>query len=175
MRQLATILILLTTMLTCAPAKETTETASLITLRIKTTETKWKKDDGDHVSTQGRKTKKTNYELTLQNESQANFSDVRAEYCIYREREQKGKEDYIQVIAKKEPLEALNASETKTISLGNPMSFEISKNGFLNEVVGVRVKIYFSDNEDADIVKEISYPSSLSARRFPWQAPETSE
>ena len=141
---------------------------SSFTITTKTTETKWKEDDG---KVDGREKKETHYRITLENKSSVKITGLRMDCCIYRDRKN-SKGEYISTDSYSKEIGTITPSGTENATTGVKVSSKVPDSGFLNEVLGIRAKIYLPMEDEQEIVREIQLPESLSEEKHPWQDPE---
>jgi len=138
-------------------------------LSLNKTETEWEEDD---EIVDGRLKKWAHYRLTLRNNSQEKLTGLRVEHCTYRDRDNYSEGGYISTYSYGRRIGSINPGTTVDVSTGYNASYKSPDNDYVNEVLGMRIRVYLPMSDGKDVMREISFPESLSEEDCPWQDPE---
>lgn len=145
--------------------KESTflDPASFI-IRTTIKESKWINDD-DIVA--GRERKNSLSFIHLTNQTPHRLTGIRMEHCIYRDRKM-GEKEYISAGFYSKHIGTLPSSSKSTILTDSFISFRIDSRDILNEVLGMRARVYLPLKGGREAMREICFPDSLSNEKYPW-------
>jgi hypothetical protein len=141
---------------------------SVFRILVRKEEADWKTAGKVGFSGGSRKSKTTRYTLKLHNTSQTDFQDLRMEYCIYRNKKKYGS-SYIESKNYSKTIADIMAREEKEIDAVKSRSTRANQSEVVDEVIGVCFRIYMPVAGGEEVMREIRYPSSLSAKKFPWK------
>ena len=140
------------------------EPSEVLKLKIRDESTSWEK------ISQGRKAKDTDYSLQYTILTNQPLSDIRLEYCIYRDKIIAG-DEFVEVDPRATRIREINPGKRETIKLGGGRSFKSSDSGFLNEISGCRVRAYITKSDGTEVVQEAQHPNRLELDKYPWNTP----
>jgi hypothetical protein len=136
-------------------------------INVEEHKSKWEScgdDSGD------RREKSSVFTFIFSNRNNLPLNALRLEYCLFRDIERNG-DKYIESNFYK--LEAGNIapnSEKKIRAKLGHLSFKAS--GFLNEVAGLTLRVYFENSEGKTLMREVTYPDKLSKDKYVWGSAE---
>ena len=116
-----------------------------------------------------RRERKTHYTITLKNNNNEALENLRLEYCIFRDRDLNG-EEFIESDVREEQIGIIPANSTKTVRSSTGLSFKA--NNFLNEVVGICVRIYAEPKAKPSSMREQRFPEDLKEAVYVWKKEE---
>lgn len=118
----------------------------------------------------GRQEKNTQYTFNLVNLSANDLKDISGSYCLYDNSKSSHREVY-----KLDRIKRIAAGQTVSVL---PTERHLSVKGepdpmqtvFLpqRKAVGIRARFVMVDEDGTEVVREITYPKSLSEKKYPW-------
>ena len=128
-------------------------------LSIQAKHTSWKKSNG-------RQTRNTDYILQCKNVStNESLSDIRLEYCIYRDKNSNGNKS-IETDADSQQVREIAPLEKKIIKI--PGGMNLKKTDFKNEYEGCRIRAYITKADGTKVIQTAQYPKSLNVNDYVW-------
>lgn len=129
-----------------------------LSIEISEDSTAWR-DLGD-----GRDDKETTYTINVANRGSADFESVRVEYCLYNQREH-----YIGSYNRTLSWKKIPAGkQTDLEETVRRKSFRRKSDGFLNETIALRIRIYIEADNGTVFFREASFPENLPLETYPW-------
>jgi hypothetical protein len=144
-------------------------TASLRILVTKQEEP-WKTTGKVGFSGDLRKEKRISYTLNVKNNSRIDLKKLRMEYLLFRAKKDHGY-SYVESKFYKKNIGDILANEKKEISAVKNRSYKSPGTDTEDEIIGVCIRIYMPVSEGNEVMREIRYPNSLSAKKYPWKLP----
>mgnify|MGYP001823183250 CR=1 FL=1 len=140
--------------------------ASLFTITIEENKTRWEPIDGDQGIRNDRRQKKTSYTVSLSNTNDTELDNLRLEYCVFRDRNL-NRRKFIESDFETKDVGSISSGSTKEIQTGTSLSFKAS-GGFLNDVVGVLIRIHMITPDGSELMRELRYPHDLAKDKYVW-------
>ncbi len=131
---------------------------------------KWKTTGKVGFSSAVRKERPVTYSLHLINNSRIDLKGLRMEYCLFRAKKNAGR-SYIETKFYSKKVGDVPARDEKKITAVKNRSIKASNSSSADEIVGVRLRLYMPVAGGQEVMREISHPNLLSAKKFPWKVP----